>query len=98
MDRSGWLLTRIAIGVVLGIAAGVAGAETGRTTTGAVLVVGILPAATVLYYFSVWGAGWLPVYINNTTSFLTTPATVTVSSVAVGLLTVALIGGQTRRS
>lgn len=91
----GWLLTMIVSGVMFGLAAGAAGARVGRDSTAALVVVGIIPAAIVVYYFSVWAAGWLPLYINDVTAFLITPATVTFSSVAVGLITAALIGGRT---
>lgn len=52
------------------------------------------PRRRRVYYFGVWGTGWLPLYINTITEFLITPATVTVSSVAVGVLAVALVGGR----
>lgn len=84
----------VASGVAFGFAGGVAGAQTGRATSGALLVVGWIPVVVVVYYFGVWGTGWLPLYINTITEFLITPATVTVSSVAVGVLAVALVGGR----
>ncbi len=94
----GWLATMIASGVLFGFAAGIAGVNPDRTNTGRLLVIGIIPAAIVVYYFMVWGVRWLPLYLNALTEFLITPATVTVSSVAVGLLTAGIIGSRTAPS
>ena len=87
-----WLLANMASGVVLGIAAGIAGANSSSANRGALLMVGIVPLVVVLYYFSVRGVGWLPGNINAVTAFLFTPAPVTVSCVAVGLVAVGALG------
>ena len=94
----GWLLTMIAGGFVFGLAAGIAGANPKMASPAALLVLGIIPAAVIIYFTSVFGVGWLTLYINDVTAFLITPATVAVSCVAVGLLAAALIGTRTAPS
>lgn len=82
-------------GFVFGLAVGIAGANPKMANPAALLLLGIIPAAVIIYFTSVLGVGWLTLYINDLTAFLITPSTVTVSCVAVGLLAAALIGTRT---
>jgi hypothetical protein len=94
----GWLLTLIAIGVMFGLAAGLAGANSGRANAAAVFVAGIIPLAVVVYYFGVFALRWFPIRINAVLAFLINPATVTVSSVVVGFLGAGLMARLAARS
>lgn len=88
----GWLLTMIAAGVMFGVAASLTRTVAGKATLGATLLAGILPLATVVYYFMFFvGGWWSPLRLSSFTAFLVSHAAIAVSCVVIGFLAAGLL-------
>jgi hypothetical protein len=80
----GWLLTLIAAGAVFGLAAGFARAEVSKANVTATLLVGVLPLAVVIRYWTHLSFGWFPTISSDLGIWLSSQATVVACCLVVG--------------
>ncbi len=86
----GWLLTLIAAGVMFGLAARFAGADSSKSNVAATVVVGTLPLAIVAYFWTRFSFGWSPPVLKSL-RWLASEETIVASCVIVGFLAGGLI-------